>query len=56
MAVVRIFFRLGIIGKERFLFWKLLGWSLFRRRKNFVLAISLATYGYHFRKFFKNRF
>ncbi len=52
-AVFRVFYRLGITGKERALFWKLLGWAILRRRQNLFLAVSLATYGYHFRKFFK---
>lgn len=55
IAVFRVFYRLGIVGEERALFWKLLGWTILRRRRNIPLAISLATYGYHFRKFFKHR-
>ena len=42
--------RLGIIGRERFQYWKLLLWTLFRHRKSFSLAVTLAIYGYHFRK------
>jgi radical SAM superfamily enzyme YgiQ (UPF0313 family) len=45
--------RLGIIGKERFQYWKLFFWSLFRKPRLFPLAISLAIYGFHFRKVFK---
>jgi radical SAM superfamily enzyme YgiQ (UPF0313 family) len=41
---------LGIIGKERFHFWKLFFWSLFRRPRLFSMAITFAIYGYHFRK------
>ena len=41
---------LGVIGKERFQFWKLFFWSLFRRPRLFPLAITFAIYGYHFRK------
>ena len=55
IAVFRVFFHVGIIGEERVLFWKLLGWTILRRGRNIPLAISLATYGYHFRKFFKHR-
>jgi len=51
---VRAFFRsvlqLGIIGKERVQYWKLLFWTLFRRPKLFALAITFAIYGYHFRQ------
>lgn len=41
---------LGIVGKERFYYWKLFFWSLFRKPKLFSLAILHAIYGYHFRK------
>lgn len=41
---------LGVIGKERFYFWKLFVWSLVRRPRLFSLAITFAIYGYHFRK------
>jgi radical SAM superfamily enzyme YgiQ (UPF0313 family) len=41
---------LGILGKERFHFWKLFVWSLARRPSLFPLAITFAIYGYHFRK------
>jgi radical SAM superfamily enzyme YgiQ (UPF0313 family) len=41
---------LGIIGRERFHFWKLFLWSLFRRPRLFPLAITFAIYGFHFRK------
>ncbi|MDP3260554.1 MAG: DUF4070 domain-containing protein, partial [Thermodesulfovibrionales bacterium] len=48
-------FRLGIIGRERIYYWKLFFWSLFRRPRLFPLAITLAIYGFHFRKIFKRR-
>ena len=32
--------------------WKLFFWSLFRRPKLFLLAITYSIYGYHFRKVF----
>lgn len=44
--------RLGIIGRERFHYWKLFFWSLFRRPKLFPLAITFSIYGFHFRKVF----
>ncbi len=51
---LRAFFRsivqLGIVGKERFHYWKLFLWALFRRPRLFPLAITLAIYGYHFRQ------
>jgi len=51
---VRAFFRsvllLGIMGKERLQYWRLVLWTLLRRPKLFPLAITLAIYGYHFRQ------
>jgi len=41
---------LGIKGKERFHYWKLISWTLVRRPRFFSLAISFAIYGFHFRK------
>ncbi len=41
---------LGIKGKERFHYWKLISWTLVRRPRFFRLAITLAIYGFHFRK------
>ena len=45
--------RLGIIGRERYQYWKLVFWSLFRRPRLFPLAITFAIYGFHFRRVFK---
>ncbi len=41
---------LGVVGKERFYFWKLFFWSLIRKPRLFPLAITYAIYGFHFRK------
>jgi hypothetical protein len=53
LAVLRSSIRLGIFGKERFQYWKILFWTLFRRPKMLPLTITLAIYGYHFRKICK---
>ncbi len=45
---------LGILGKERFYYWRLFFWSLFRRPRLFPLAITLMIYGFHFRKVFEH--
>jgi radical SAM superfamily enzyme YgiQ (UPF0313 family) len=50
LAVLRSSIRLGIFGKERVQYWKILFWTLFCRPKMLPLAITLAIYGYHFRK------
>ena len=44
---------LGVVGKERFYYWKLFFWSLFRRPMLFPMAITYAIYGFHFRKIFE---
>ncbi len=50
LALVRSFYRLGIVGKERFHYWGLLFWTQFRHPRLVPYAIILAIYGYHFRK------
>lgn len=40
---------LGICGRERFHFWKLLTWTLIKRPEHLSRAIALAICGYHFR-------
>ncbi len=53
-AEIRAFFRsvwrLGIIGPERWEYWKLVFWSLFTCPDKFPLAITMTIYGYHFSK------
>ncbi len=50
LALFRSFYRLGIVGKERFQYWKLLLWAQFRCPRLIPDAIILTIYGYHFRK------
>ncbi|MCF6149743.1 MAG: B12-binding domain-containing radical SAM protein [Candidatus Kuenenia sp.] len=50
MALVRAIYHLGILGNERIQFWNLLLWTSFHRRELLPLSITLAVYGYHFRK------
>ncbi|MGM0663402.1 MAG: B12-binding domain-containing radical SAM protein, partial [Thermodesulfobacteriota bacterium] len=50
LALFRSGFRLGILGRERFQYWKLLTWTIFYRRRLLPLAITLTIYGHHFRK------
>ena len=49
-ALLKSMFMLGLIGKERLLFWKLFFWALVMKPRIFPLAITFAIYGYHFRK------
>lgn len=52
-AVYKSILLLGVVGKERIPYWKLFFWSLFRRPRMFPIAITLAIYGFHFRKIFE---
>lgn len=49
-AFLRSVLFLGIIGRERVDYWKLLAWSLFKRPRLIALAVALAICGFHFRK------
>jgi radical SAM superfamily enzyme YgiQ (UPF0313 family) len=49
-AFFRSGLRLGIWGKERFHYWHLLLWTLFRKPRLMPLAITLSIYGYHYRR------
>ncbi len=53
MAFFRSGIRLGIFGKERFQYWRLLLWTLFRRPAFLSLAVTFAIHGHHFRKICK---
>lgn len=45
--------RLGIFGKERKYYWRLLFWVLRERPEMFPSAVRLSIYGFHFRKVFQ---
>jgi len=50
LAFWRSIYQLGIRGTERFHYWRLFFWTLFRRPRLFPLAITFAIYGFHFRQ------
>lgn len=50
MAGVRSAVRLGVLGRERFHYWRLMTWTLLHRPALVSTAVTLAIYGYHFRK------
>lgn len=50
LALIRSFYRLGIVGKERVHYWKLLLWTQFRHPRLLFEAVELSIYGYHFRQ------
>lgn len=54
LALFRSSIRLGILGKERIHYWKILSWTIFRRPELFPLVVTFAIYGHHFRKIYKS--
>lgn len=52
-ALFKSIWYLGIKDDARVYYWKLFFFSLFKRPKLFVSAITYAIYGFHFRKVFK---
>lgn len=50
IAFLKSIYLLGIISNGRYYYWKLVLWTQLRKPKLFPLAITLAIYGYHFRK------
>ena len=52
-AGFRSVLRLGIIGRERYQYWKLFFWSLLFRPHLLGMAITFSIYGFHFRKVFQ---
>jgi radical SAM superfamily enzyme YgiQ (UPF0313 family) len=50
VALVYSAVRLGVFGRERFHYWGLLGWTLFRRPTQLPAAVTYAIYGHHFRR------
>jgi hypothetical protein len=50
LAFFRSMLRLGVFGRERFQYWGILIWALFRRPQVLTLAVTCAIYGHHFRK------
>lgn len=53
IAFLKSVWLLGIRGKERLHYWKLILWTLIRRPQLIGVSISLAIYGFHFRKISK---
>ncbi len=49
-AFFRLIWLLGTLEKGKKYFWKLLAFSLFKYPAKFSLAMTLAVYGYHFRR------
>jgi radical SAM superfamily enzyme YgiQ (UPF0313 family) len=49
-ALIKSVWLLGIKEKGRGNFWKLMTWTVFNKPRLFPLSLSLAIYGFHFRK------
>ena len=49
-AFLKTVFIIGIVNKGRSEYWKLILWTLFRRPRSIIDAITFTVYGYHFRK------
>ncbi len=54
-AFLRSLFRLGVVGRERVEFWKLLLWTTWRRPTLLFAAVRLAICGHHYRRVFEDR-
>lgn len=50
MALLKSVWFLGILEKGRSYYWRLMLYSLFRHPAKFPLAVTLAIYGFHFRR------
>ncbi len=55
-AFIKSIIYLGIIGKERFHYWRLLLWTVLTRPRLLPQAVTLSIYGFHFRKVFEKRY
>jgi radical SAM superfamily enzyme YgiQ (UPF0313 family) len=52
VAFVKSLFKIGIIGRDRIWYWKLLFHTLFTTPTQLPAAVTFAIYGYHFRKIY----
>ena len=53
LALLRSMLLLGVLAEGRLAYWRLFFWSLLRGPRQFSTAISLAIYGFHFRRVFE---
>lgn len=49
-AFARSVWRLGVVSRTRWQYWKLLAWTATQRPEHFSLAVRLWIYGHHFRE------
>ncbi len=50
LALFRSIYQLGLKEANRIYYWRLFFWTLFHYPQKFATAITIAIYGYHFRK------
>ena len=53
LALFRSMFRLGVIGRGRWQYWRLLIWTQVLHPELFTVAVKLTIAGHHFRKVFR---
>jgi len=53
-AFLKSIWLLGVRGKGRIYYWKVLFWTLFRHPQLFSLAVTYSIYGFHFHKIFRD--
>jgi len=49
-AFLKSIWKIGVLSRARFHYWKLLGSTLIKKRKALPIAVELAIYGTHFQK------
>jgi radical SAM superfamily enzyme YgiQ (UPF0313 family) len=49
-AFIQTMWFLGLKEKGRRYYWRLLGWTLLKHPRSFEMSVTLAIYGFHFRK------
>jgi hypothetical protein len=47
---IKLVWKLGFVDRSKFYFWKLFVYSLFKYPQKFVLAMTFAVYGFHYKK------
>ncbi len=50
LSFFRAALRLGLLGKERLHYWRLILWTLICKPKLIPIAVTLSIYGHHYRK------
>jgi hypothetical protein len=48
-AFLKSIYVLGIANRGRFEYWKFIFWTVIKKPRLFVEAVTLAVYGYHYR-------